>query len=48
MVLSDTLISWLLVLTMNPDSINLHQDCEPKVKHRRQLNEMSEMLAFIN
>jgi len=45
MVLSDNLISWLLVLTMNPDSINLHQDCEPKVK---QLNKVSEMLAFIN
>jgi hypothetical protein len=47
MVLSDTLMSWLLVLTMGPSSINLHQDCEPKGRHRRRRSEVSEMFAFI-
>jgi len=33
---------------MSPDIIKLHQDGESKFGHRRQRNEMSEMLAFIN
>jgi hypothetical protein len=35
MVLSDTLLSWLLALTMSPSSANLHRDCEPECRHRR-------------